>query len=368
MQLWGQNEEQDKTHVFRLLESSSTFETMPPRLHLFTRFRPPTKPTTVSSRPASTVAQKRRKHQDPYALAQSRARRAANISKQEVLRVEREKALGDPVRGLDTRFVQSFDSALPLAQQTPTASPVAPATGRQAKGAQAPSSFVTKKPSQQKEKGPDHLNHFIAPNTLSNALKYSKDLTAPVPPENAYQTDPQREDRRKQTHKTEHEIARSALERIVSIDNSSSQDKTRVNIQRCIDTFGRHNTDQTLPPPLKIKTNDVIREETPGIEKGSGSVSEMPAQEEPLPRAGPDTGSSEVQVAILTAKIRTLANHLESTGRKDMMNKRNLRLLVHRRQKLLKYLRRKERGGPRWENLVQTLGLTEGTWKGEITM
>jgi len=52
----------------------------------------------------------------------------------------------------------------------------------------------------------------------------------------------------------------------------------------------------------------------------------------------------------------------------DKMNKRNLRLLVHRRQKLMAYLRRKERGGPRWKNVVEMLGLTEGMWRGQIVL
>lgn len=86
------------------------------------------------------------------------------------------------------------------------------------------------------------------------------------------------------------------------------------------------------------------------------------------PRAGPDTGSSEVQIAILTAKIRVLADSQEVVGHKDKVNKRNLRLLVHRRQKLLKYLRRKERGSERWTNVVDKLGLTDGTWKEEISL
>jgi ribosomal protein S15 len=85
-------------------------------------------------------------------------------------------------------------------------------------------------------------------------------------------------------------------------------------------------------------------------------------------RKGPDTGSSEVQIAILTAKIRHLANHLERVGNSDKINKRNLRLLVHRRQKLLQYLRKKERAGPRWQRCIDMLGLTEGTWRGEITL
>lgn len=76
-----------------------------------------------------------------------------------------------------------------------------------------------------------------------------------------------------------------------------------------------------------------------------------------------------MQVAILTAKIRVLANRLEmKKGQKDKINKRNLRVMVHKRQKLLTYLRRKERGSDRWVNLVETLGLTEGTWQGEISL
>ena len=86
------------------------------------------------------------------------------------------------------------------------------------------------------------------------------------------------------------------------------------------------------------------------------------------PRAGPDTGSSEVQIAILTAKINVLADVLEARGSKDKVNKRNLRLLVHRRQKLLTYMKRKERGGERWTHLIQQLGLTEATYKGEISL
>ncbi|KAJ8606166.1 hypothetical protein MRB53_041173 [Persea americana] len=122
----------------------------------------------------------------------------------------------------------------------------------------------------------------------------------------------------------------------------------RANIQRCIDTFGRHNTDAILARRQKRLTQT---EKT-----------------ERMPRIGQDTGSSEVQIAILTAKIRNLADVLGKRGYMDKHNKRNLRLLVHRRQKLLQYLRRKEKGGPRWQNLTKTLGLTEGTWKGEITL
>lgn len=75
-----------------------------------------------------------------------------------------------------------------------------------------------------------------------------------------------------------------------------------------------------------------------------------------------------MQIAILTAKIRTLAEFMKTRGKGDKANKRNLRLLVHRRQKLLVYLQRKEHGGPRWRHCIETLGLTEGTWRGEISL
>jgi len=138
-----------------------------------------------------------------------------------------------------------------------------------------------------------------------------------------------------------HDKTSEAVRRILSMEHSNARDRTRVNITRCLDTFGRHNTDSALPDndggPRKAKA-----------------------------RAGPDTGSSEVQIAVLTEKIKRLADMLRNTGHKDKMNKRNLRLLVHRRAKLLQYLRRKEKGGPRWQHCIETLGLTEATWKGEI--
>ena len=96
--------------------------------------------------------------------------------------------------------------------------------------------------------------------------------------------------------------------------------------------------------------------------KGDGRVAEA------TPRVGPDTGSSEVQIGILTAKIRVLADRYEGENRNDKINKRNLRLLLHRRQKLLKYMEKKERGSERWQNMIATLGITPACWKGEIAV
>ncbi|KAK4503594.1 hypothetical protein PRZ48_004509 [Zasmidium cellare] len=353
--------------------------------------------TSPSSR-ASTVTQKR-KHRDPYAIAQAKARKAANLSRQEVLKKERAAVLGDPVRGDTTPFVQSFDTALPPEPSPPAASTKGRIQTSPSEDAPGPRLDTN-----------NHLNFYLSKDELESNVRRSKWLTQPLPEdvkerEEEYQNrrleqpdgfgpssegksssamsaeqqaqlkeilgdmeaspnqeplDPwmqsarhisditttraSREERLKEGHET----AEEAIRRISSLSLGNSKDRIRVNIQRCIDVFGRHNTDSTLPP--RPRSADTLQES------------------DKFPRVGKDTGSSEVQIAILTAKIRTLADTLELRGHPDKMNKRNLRLLVHKRAKLLNYLRRKERGGPRWQHLIEKLGLTEGTWKGEITM
>ena len=144
------------------------------------------------------------------------------------------------------------------------------------------------------------------------------------------------------------------MSRIVSLSGVNSKERTRANVRRIIDTFGRHNTDLYLRPkaPSLAELN---------FPKAKGSAPKR------VERAGADTGSSEVQIGILTAKIRVLADQY-GANHKDKANKRNLRLLLHRRQKLLKYMDKKERGSDRWQNMIATLGLTEATWKGEIAV
>lgn len=198
-----------------------------------------------------------------------------------------------------------------------------------------------------------HLNHYLSPSEVARSMQYSRALTEPLIMDNRSTADPHLEEEESRRHRMFHENAEAAVARIVRLTNGNSKDRTRANVQRCIDSFGRHHTDDVLVP--KVPSN-VPRDPS------------LPGAAEKTPRAGPDTGSPEVQIAILTTKIRVLANHLDGPGKQDKVNKRNLRLLVHRRQKMLAYLRRKERGGERWQNLVDTLGLTEGTWKGEISL
>ena len=67
-----------------------------------------------------------------------------------------------------------------------------------------------------------------------------------------------------------------------------------------------------------------------------------------------DTGGSEVQVALLSQRIRALTEHLKS-HKKDHATRRGLLMLVSRRTKLLRYLANTNAG--RYRELIQTLGL-----------
>ncbi|KAF2861563.1 S15/NS1 RNA-binding domain-containing protein [Piedraia hortae CBS 480.64] len=273
----------------------------PPCLRAMKPFNPVQLRTFASTICCQKQASKRRRNSQ--VAAQARARKAANTSRQTELEKQRKEALGNPVKGIPTPFVESFDTAT----STNDAS---------------------------------NLNFFLSPaelETVQTSQPQDEADAAKLEEENA--------------------TADEALRRITSLSLSSSQDRLRVNIQRCIETFGRHNTDKILPPSPSNppKPGKTVVEQHQLENNGK------------MPRVGPDTGSSEVQIGILTAKIRALYQYLETRGGPDKMNKRNLRLLVHRRQKLLKYLRKKDKGGARWQRVIGTLGLTEGTWKGEIS-
>ncbi|APX65039.1 MULTISPECIES: 30S ribosomal protein S15 [Sphingomonadaceae] len=71
-------------------------------------------------------------------------------------------------------------------------------------------------------------------------------------------------------------------------------------------------------------------------------------------RAEGDTGSPEVQVAILTQRIQNLTEHFK-THAKDNHSRRGLLMLVNKRRSLLDYLRHKD--GDRYLALIAKLGL-----------
>ncbi len=71
-------------------------------------------------------------------------------------------------------------------------------------------------------------------------------------------------------------------------------------------------------------------------------------------RGSTDTGSPEVQVAILTERITNLTEHFK-THAKDNHSRRGLLMLVNKRRSLLDYLRRKDEA--RYQALITKLGL-----------
>ena len=71
-------------------------------------------------------------------------------------------------------------------------------------------------------------------------------------------------------------------------------------------------------------------------------------------RKSDDTGSPEVQVAILTERINNLTEHFKSHA-KDNHSRRGLLMLVNKRRSLLDYLRKKD--ATRYTDLIAKLGL-----------
>ncbi len=67
-----------------------------------------------------------------------------------------------------------------------------------------------------------------------------------------------------------------------------------------------------------------------------------------------DTGSPEVQVAILSERIKNLTDHL-ATHNKDFHSRRGLLMMVGQRRRLLEYLKSKNTG--RYEKLIDRLDL-----------
>ncbi len=67
-----------------------------------------------------------------------------------------------------------------------------------------------------------------------------------------------------------------------------------------------------------------------------------------------DTGSPEVQVAILSERITNLTDHLK-THKKDFHSRRGLLMMVGQRRRLLDYVKNKDNA--RYEDLIKRLGL-----------
>ncbi|MBR4164555.1 MAG: 30S ribosomal protein S15 [Solobacterium sp.] len=84
------------------------------------------------------------------------------------------------------------------------------------------------------------------------------------------------------------------------------------------------------------------------------SKEEKAAFVEKFGRKANDTGSVEVQVALLTEKINRLTEHMK-VNKKDFHSNRGLLKMVGQRRKLMEYLKKTDIN--RYRNLVQSLGL-----------
>lgn len=73
-------------------------------------------------------------------------------------------------------------------------------------------------------------------------------------------------------------------------------------------------------------------------------------------RAEKDTGSPEVQVSLITGRIKYLTDHFKE-HKKDFHSRRGLQMLVNKRRKLLKYLKSNDQ--TRYQTLIQSLGLRD---------
>ena len=73
-------------------------------------------------------------------------------------------------------------------------------------------------------------------------------------------------------------------------------------------------------------------------------------------RADTDTGSPEVQVSLMTGRIKYLTDHFK-INKKDFNSRRGLQELVNKRRKLLKYLKKSSQ--ERYAALIQRLGLRD---------
>lgn len=69
-----------------------------------------------------------------------------------------------------------------------------------------------------------------------------------------------------------------------------------------------------------------------------------------------DTGSPEVQVALLTEQVKNLTNHLKEHTH-DVHSRRGLLSMVNRRRRLLQYLLKKD--NDRYTRLIEKLGLSK---------
>ncbi len=135
------------------------------------------------------------------------------------------------------------------------------------------------------------------------------------------------------------------LMKILDLRNADSRGIRAVNTRRIIEVFGASSP-------------------------SSSSQSNVGSSEIDSPPQNLNTGNTLVQAALLTHRIRLLQSHL-STNTRDVHNRKNLRTMVHQRQKLLRYWKKRcmKEGGEGLEGYVEgleKLGLDARAVEGEL--
>jgi small subunit ribosomal protein S15 len=118
---------------------------------------------------------------------------------------------------------------------------------------------------------------------------------------------------------------------------------TRSGRKRGVNSFERLNT--TTAPPAEEKPEGEAM--TVMQERRKVAVTTYRTSEK-------DTGSPEVQVALITEQINHLTEHLK-VHKKDFTSRRGLLMMVGKRARLLKYLQREDR--ERYQSLIRKLGI-----------
>ncbi|KAF9920938.1 hypothetical protein FBU30_009105 [Linnemannia zychae] len=122
-----------------------------------------------------------------------------------------------------------------------------------------------------------------------------------------------------------------------------------------------------LQLPIEQQKAELVRRIT-ALENGNAkqiTLENVRRAREAFQRAEGDTGSPEVQAAVMTVKIQNLHNHVVN-NKKDKHNYRRLRMLIHQRQAILKYLKKKDED--RYHICLDRLGLEPRAIEDEIVI
>ncbi|KAF9112964.1 hypothetical protein BGX27_002510 [Mortierella sp. AM989] len=124
---------------------------------------------------------------------------------------------------------------------------------------------------------------------------------------------------------------------------------------------------ETMQLPIEKQKAELVRRIT-ALENGNArqiTLENVRRAREAFQRGEGDTGSPEVQAAIMTVRIQNLNTHILN-NKKDKHNYRRLRMLVHQRQTVLKYLKRLN--PERYHTCLDRLGLEPRAIEDEIVI